>query len=190
MPRTPPRCTRATEQERDLLRAFRARLFDVQTELEQERSKSDDGASVWIEKNRQLEKDLDWAKEMADRLERVNQALTRENARLKTEFKTQEDDREFLIRQLVAAKKDNARLRQELERAQQERDTAAAGAEEGALSLIHTQSTSARGGTRREEGAERVLTPKSSAQVGDARPPAATPGLNACNHRWNNDTRM
>ena len=97
------------EQERDLLRAFRARLFDVQTELEKEKSRSDDGASAWIEKNRQLEKELDWAKEMADRLERANQSLSKENSRLKAQFKTQEDDREFLIRQLVAVKKDNAR---------------------------------------------------------------------------------
>jgi hypothetical protein len=32
---------------------------------------------VWIEKNRQLQKELDWAKEMADRLDRHNQALSR-----------------------------------------------------------------------------------------------------------------
>ena len=32
------------EQERDLLRAFRARLFDVQSELEKERNRSDDGS--------------------------------------------------------------------------------------------------------------------------------------------------
>lgn len=43
------------EQERDLLRAFRARLFDVQTELEKEKSKKDDGAGAWIERSRQLE---------------------------------------------------------------------------------------------------------------------------------------
>lgn len=104
------------EQERDLLRAFRARLFDVQTELEKEKNKTDDGASAWIEKSRQLEAEVDWAKEMADRLDRVNQALSKENSRLKTQFKTQEDDREFLIRQLVAMKKDNARLRQEYEK--------------------------------------------------------------------------
>ena len=53
---------------------------------------------------------------MADRLDRVNQALAKENSRLKTQFKTQEDDREFLIRQLVAMKKDNARLRHEYEK--------------------------------------------------------------------------
>jgi hypothetical protein len=98
------------EQERDLLRAFRARLFDVQTELEKEKNKTDDGASAWIEKSRQLEAEVDWAKEMADRLDRVNQSMGRENARLKAQFKTQEDDREFLIRQLVAVKKDNARF--------------------------------------------------------------------------------
>ena len=34
------------EQERDLLRAFRARLFDVQNELEKEKSKSEEGASL------------------------------------------------------------------------------------------------------------------------------------------------
>jgi hypothetical protein len=101
------------EQERDLLRAFRARLFGVQNELEKEKNKSEEGASLWIEKNRQLEKDLEWAKEMADRLERVNQKLTTDNTTLKQQFKAQEDDREFLIKELVAVRKDNERLRQE-----------------------------------------------------------------------------
>ena len=55
----------STDQERDLLRAFRARLFDVQTELEKEKNKTDDGASAWIEKSRQLEAEVDWAKEVS-----------------------------------------------------------------------------------------------------------------------------
>mmetsp|Transcript_12509 Transcript_12509/g.20333 ORF Transcript_12509/g.20333 Transcript_12509/m.20333 type:complete len:434 (-) Transcript_12509:880-2181(-) len=101
------------EQERDLLRAFRARLFDVQTELEKEKSKKDDGAGAWIERSRQLEAEVEWAKEVADRLERVNNSLTAENDRLKTQFKSQEEDRNFLIKQLVAVKKDNAKLRAE-----------------------------------------------------------------------------
>lgn len=41
---------------------------------------------------------------MADRLDRVNQGLSRENVRLKSQFKSQEDDRKFLIKQLVAIK--------------------------------------------------------------------------------------
>ena len=101
------------EQERDLLRAFRARLFDVQSELEKEKSKKEDGAGAWIERCRQLEAETEWAKEVADRLERVNQTLMHENSRLKSQFNSQEEDRNFLIKQLVAVKKDNARLRAE-----------------------------------------------------------------------------
>lgn len=101
------------EQERDLLRAFRARLFDVQTELEKEKSKKDDGAAAWIERSRQLESEVEWAKEVADRLERVNQTLLQENGRLKSQFNSQEEDRNFLIKQLVSVKKDNARIRAE-----------------------------------------------------------------------------
>lgn len=101
------------EQERDLLRAFRARLFDVQTELEKEKSKKEDGAGAWIERSRQLESEVEWAKEVADRLERVNQTLMQENGRLKSQFGSQEEDRNFLIKQLVSVKKDNARLRVE-----------------------------------------------------------------------------
>ncbi|POM75913.1 Hypothetical protein PHPALM_6920, partial [Phytophthora palmivora] len=82
--------------EKDLLRAFRARLYSVQEELESEKNKTDDGASAWIEKSKQLETEVEWTKELADRLDRLNQSLTRENQRLKTQFSTQENDREFL----------------------------------------------------------------------------------------------
>ena len=101
------------EQERDLLRAFRARLFDVQTELEKEKSKKEDGASAWMERSRQLEAELEWTKEVADRLERNNQGLLQENNRLKSQLRSQEEDRGFLIKQLVVVKKDNAKLRGE-----------------------------------------------------------------------------
>lgn len=111
------------EQEKDLLRAFRARLFDVQAELVKEKNKSDEGSSQWIEKVRQLEKELEWTREMADRLERVNQGLTKDNARLATRCKTQEDDRELLVKRLVTAKKEAARFEQELEKVKNELET-------------------------------------------------------------------
>lgn len=110
------------EQERDLLRAFRARLFDVQTELEKEKNKKDDGAAAWIERSRQLEAEVEWAKEVADRLERVNQTLLQENNRLKSQFTSQEEDRSFLIKQLVTVKKDNAKLRAEYGELESEND--------------------------------------------------------------------
>lgn len=101
------------EQERDLLRAFRARLFDVQTELDKERGRKDDGAAQWIERCRQLEAEVEWAKEVADRLERVNQNLVAEAARLKTQFANQEEDRNHLVKQLVAIKRTNAAMKSE-----------------------------------------------------------------------------
>ncbi|CAM9225328.1 unnamed protein product [Chrysoparadoxa australica] len=108
------------EQERDLLRAFRARLFDVQTELEKEKKKKDDGSAAWIERTRRTEAELDWAKEMADRLDRVNQSLGKESKRLKSELVGQNEDRTYLIQQLVQVKKENTLMRQELTRVEAE----------------------------------------------------------------------
>ena len=99
------------EQEKDLLRAFRARLWDVQFELEAERSKKDDGALEWIEKTKTLGKELDWSRDEALRLDRMNQHLTKENQTLKTQLRSQEDDREFIVRQMLALKKENSRLK-------------------------------------------------------------------------------
>ena len=99
------------EQEKDLLRAFRARLWDVQFELESERSKKDDGALEWIEKTKTLGKELDWSRDEALRLDRTNQFLMKENSRLKTQVRAQEDDREFMVRQMLTLKKENSRLK-------------------------------------------------------------------------------
>ena len=104
------------EQERDLLTAFRARLLDVQAELQKEKSKKDDGAAAWIDRSRQLELEVDREKERADKLDRINQALGQENTRLKQQFQTQEDDRSFLVRQLVVVKNENSELRDDLQK--------------------------------------------------------------------------
>lgn len=104
------------EQERDLLRAFRSRLYDVQMELEKEKNRKDDGAAVWIEKTGKLEAEIEWAKEVADRLERVNQTLLVENNRLKNEKKNKEDDYNLVTKQLNAYKNENAKFKAEYER--------------------------------------------------------------------------
>jgi len=101
------------EQEKDLLKAFRSRLYDIQSELDKEKSKKDDGAGAWIERCRILEAELEYSKESADRLERINQSLLLDNNRLKSDFTSHEEDRNFLISQLVIVKKDNAKLRAE-----------------------------------------------------------------------------
>ena len=101
------------EQEKDLVRSYRAKLFELQTELEKEKNKKVDGAGVWIERSRKLELEVAWVKEVVDRLERLNQSLVMDNNRLKSQFKSQEEDRTFLITQLVNVKKENAHLKAE-----------------------------------------------------------------------------
>jgi hypothetical protein len=99
------------EQERDLLRAFRARLFDVQTELEKEKSKKDDGAIAWIERSRRLEAEVEWTKEVADKLEGVNQALLQENTRLQNQFQYSKQEHGFMMEKLASMTAENEILR-------------------------------------------------------------------------------
>merc|ERR1712166_1100828 len=79
------------EQEHDLLRAFRARMYDVTMQLEKERNQKDDGALEWIDKARALGKELDVYKMEAVRLDKENQRLQKENNRLRMQFKSQEE---------------------------------------------------------------------------------------------------
>jgi chromosome segregation ATPase len=101
------------EQEKDLLKAFQARLLDVQAELESQKSKKDDGASAYIELSKAKEYDVEREKVKADQRERQNQALLQSNNRLKSQFASREEDRNYLVMQINSARNDNARLKVE-----------------------------------------------------------------------------
>jgi len=105
------------DQERDLIRAFRARLADVTDELEKERKKNESGSVEWVQRCRKLTEELEWLRDLTDKLTAENKNYLKENRRFKRQLKTQEEDREFLIKQLVAVKKENARLRYSFEQA-------------------------------------------------------------------------
>lgn len=105
------------DQERDLIRAFRSRLADVTDELEKERKKNESGSVEWVQRCRKLTEELEWLRDLTDKLTAENKNYLKENRRFKRQLKTQEEDREFLIKQLVAVKKENARLRYSFEKA-------------------------------------------------------------------------
>lgn len=105
------------DQERDLIRAFRARLADVTDELERERKKNESGSVEWVQRCRKLTEELEWLRDLTEKLTGENKNFLKENKRFKRQLKTQEEDREFLIKQLVAVKKENARLRYSFEQA-------------------------------------------------------------------------
>lgn len=105
------------DQERDLIRAFRARLADVTEELDKERKKNESGSVEWVQRCRKLTEELEWLRDLTEKLTAENKNFLKENRRFKRQLKTQEEDREFLIKQLVAVKKENARLRYSFEEA-------------------------------------------------------------------------
>jgi len=103
------------EKEKDLLRTFRIRLFEVQKELEAEKRKSnDESTKMWIKKHHKLESRVDRMKKTADKLEQANKHYQAENQRLTINNTSQEDDRALLVKQLVMAKRDNARYKDDL----------------------------------------------------------------------------
>jgi len=91
-------------------------MYDVTMQLEKERNQKDDGALEWIDKARALGKELDVYKMEAVRLDRAHQKLQKENNRLRMQFKSQEEDRDELVRQVLALKRETAKLRSDLER--------------------------------------------------------------------------
>ena len=58
---------------------------------------------------------MGWLRDLSDKLSAENKVLTRETKKYKRQVKAQEEDREFLIKQLVQVKKENARLRDKVE---------------------------------------------------------------------------
>jgi hypothetical protein len=103
------------DQERDLIRAFRIRLAQVQEDLEKERKKNESGSAEWVVRCHKLTEELEWLRELADKLTTENNLFLQENKKHARQLASQEQDRAFLLKQLVGAKKENARLRLLLE---------------------------------------------------------------------------
>ena len=67
------------DQERDLIRAFRARLADVTDELEKERKKNESGSVEWVQRCRKLTEELEWLRDLTDKLTAENKNYLKEN---------------------------------------------------------------------------------------------------------------
>mmetsp|Transcript_6705 Transcript_6705/g.16116 ORF Transcript_6705/g.16116 Transcript_6705/m.16116 type:complete len:458 (+) Transcript_6705:135-1508(+) len=114
------RTTRSIEEhERDLSRQFRTKMIEIEEKLSKDQHQEEDLAGVpraWVERTSKLAKEVDKHKEQAIRLDRINEVLNRNIEKYRSECKAQQDDREFLVRQMVAIKKENARLRLEVDK--------------------------------------------------------------------------
>jgi len=99
------------DQEKDLMRAFRARLQEVSKDLEASRKGKGEAGSELQMRHRRVVAELHEAQELAQTFDKKNQQLTAENQKLLEKLRTREDDRQCLLRELVLSKKENARLK-------------------------------------------------------------------------------
>lgn len=99
------------DQERDLMRAFRARLQEVSKDLEQQRNRKGEHSSELQSRIRRVVAELTEAQDLAQTFDKKNQALQEENRKLQEKLRTREDDRQALLRELVLCRKETARLK-------------------------------------------------------------------------------
>ena len=100
---------------------FEAKL-EAQEDIQEtsERAKPGEDVTYWVEKTKQLSFQVEWSRDLATRLNTLNQSIMKENQRLKIENSTQKQECEFLMKQTVNVKKENAQLRSHLEETQGE----------------------------------------------------------------------
>mmetsp|Transcript_41675 Transcript_41675/g.131383 ORF Transcript_41675/g.131383 Transcript_41675/m.131383 type:complete len:240 (-) Transcript_41675:668-1387(-) len=92
------------DHEQELLRQFRSRIVEYEDKLRREQTKQEDESGIpraWVERTAMFARDVDKHKEQAIRLDRINEALSQRVDKYKSECKMREDDREYLVRQMV-----------------------------------------------------------------------------------------
>jgi len=94
------------DQEKDLMRAFRARLQEVSKDLEAQRSRKGEHSTEQQAHHRRVVAELHKTQELAQTFDKKNQQLTAENAKLQEKLRTREDDRKALLRELVLSRKE------------------------------------------------------------------------------------
>jgi hypothetical protein len=100
------------DQEKELMRAFRARLTDLTRELETQQSKKGDYSAELQARHRRVLSELHLSQELAQDFDKKNQRLQQENQKLQEKLRTREDDRQCLMREVMGAKRELAKLKQ------------------------------------------------------------------------------
>merc|ERR1719395_80552 len=115
------------DQEKDLMRAFRARLQEVSKDLEATRKGKGEAGTELQMRHRRVVAELHEAQELAQTFDKKNEQLKADNQKLLEKLRTREDDRQCLLRELVLSKKENARLKAQVKDGGPGGATAAAG---------------------------------------------------------------
>jgi len=102
------------EQEKDLMRAFRARLQDVYKELETQRTAKGDHSAELQARHRRVVQELHASQELAQIFDKKNLSLQNDNQKLQDQLRTREDDRQALLKELVLARREVNKLKSQI----------------------------------------------------------------------------
>ena len=89
-------------------------VSQTKKQIEAEKAKSGDKAAEEAERENELVHHLELITNIAQRTEAENRELQKKNSQLKSKFQKQENDREYLVKQLVLQKKENTKVQQEI----------------------------------------------------------------------------
>jgi len=110
------------EQEKDLMRAFRARLAEMSRDLEAQESKKGDHSNELQARHRRVVAELHEAQALAQSFDEKNERLRKENQKLNEKLRTREDDQQCLFKELALAKKEAARWKAQCKDAMEDGD--------------------------------------------------------------------
>jgi hypothetical protein len=100
------------DQEKGLMRAFRARLTALTRELETQQSKKGDYSAELQARHRRVLTELHLSQTYAQDFDKKNQKLKADNTKLQEKLRTREDDRQGLMREVMGVQREVARLKQ------------------------------------------------------------------------------
>ena len=89
-------------------------MIKMKKKLEDQKSHKGDQEGDLKERENEMQHNLELITSIAQRIDNENRLLIKKNAELKQEFRTQENDRELLVRQLVMQKKENEKYKDEI----------------------------------------------------------------------------
>jgi hypothetical protein len=103
------------EQEKDIIRFYNTKIKELQSQFEQENAEQGKRNEDFLKKEKKLISDLEWIKDISDKIDSENHVWMRKYMELKIKYEAQENARQVLLNDVVVKKKRNAILYSQLE---------------------------------------------------------------------------
>lgn len=94
-------------QKKDYCKILNAKYNQFQQKIDQEKEKTGENTADFKQREKELKENLETMTQIAQRIDNENISLIKKNSELNIEFKSQAQDKELLIKQIIQQKKIN-----------------------------------------------------------------------------------